>query len=208
MLNANANGATSGTTEIARMLTVRGTVTSAGQALDHVQYLGDRFVLTEFGRTITLHSDDLGGRFLVDAERRMLRPIDPGTQRVQIEHLRELVGEISVHRDPDLVEVGGFTCHRYRICNDSSRLVIAAEACCTRIDAVGLTALQRERRVEAILHPFALPLEADELVISSMTRTYANGFQHTQTYKHASLAPMIEDLTRIEAFMAFPVIGR
>lgn len=202
MLNANY------ATEIARMLTVRGTVTAAGQALNHTQYLGDRFVVTEFGRTITLHSDDLGGRFLVDSERRMLRPIDPGTQRVQIEHLRELVGEISVHRDPEPVEVSGFVCHRYRICNDSTRLVIAAEACCTRLDSVGLTALQRERRGEAILHPFALSLEADELVISSMTRTYANGFEHKQMYRHSSLTPVIEDLARIEEFLAFPVVGR
>ncbi len=204
----NANGATRAATGTARMLTVRGTVTAAGQPLQHVQYLGERFVVTEFGRTITLHSDDVGGRFLVDVERRMLRPIDPDSQRVQVEHLRELVGQINVHRDPEPVEVSGFLCHRYRICNDSPRLVISAEACSTRIEAVGLTALQRERRIEAVLHPFALPLDVDELVISSMTRTFANGFQHTQTYQHTSLTPAIEDLSRIEGFLRFPVIGQ
>ena len=71
--------------------------------------------------------------------------------------------------------------------------------------AVAATALHEERLLEAKLHPFALPLAPDELVVRSTTRTYANGFQHTQSYRLATLTTEIEDLKSLEALLAYPI---
>ncbi len=192
-------------TEATQMLTVRGNITSSGQSLEHVQYLTESFVVTELGRSTILHCPSLGGRFVVDRVKHQLRRVEVASQTVQMEHLREMVGTVSVHRDAEPVELDGFTCHRYRLCNDSTRIVVSAEAFCTRIGAVGQTALHHERAFEARLHPFALPLEADELVVRSVTRTFANGFQHTQSYRHASLATRIEAIESLEELLRYPV---
>jgi hypothetical protein len=186
-------------------LTVRGTITTAGHSIPHVQYLTDSFVVTELGRSTIVHSTALGGRFVVDRALRRLKRVDPLAQNVQVEHLRELVGAIAVHRDPELVEVDGFPCRRYRLCNDSTRLVVSAEAYCTRLPEIAATALHDERQVEAQLHPFVLPLEPDELVVRSTTQTFANGFQHTQSYRLGSLERGIADLEALEALLAFPI---
>jgi hypothetical protein len=192
-------------TRSATALTVRGTITTGVQSVAHVQYLTAGFVITEIGRSLIVHSSTLGGRFVVDRTRGRLRRVDPGAQTLQIEHLRELVGAVSVHRDEETIEVEGFRCQRYRLCNDSSRIVVAAEAFCTRFGAVAATALHDERQLEAKLHPFALPLQPDELVVKSTTRTYANGFQHTQSYQLSNLADYIEDLESLETPLAYPI---
>jgi len=188
------------------ILMVRGAITTAGHSIEHIQYLTDRYVLTLMGRAAILHSAELGGRFVVDQSNSHLRRIDLSAQSVQIGHLRELVGTVSVHRDPEEVSAGGYLCRRYRLCNDSTRIVVAAEALCTRIDAAGRTALHEERAFEARLHPFALPLERDEVVVSSTTRTYTNGFQHTQSYQLTSVVEGVESLGAFEAYLTFPIV--
>ena len=186
-------------------LTVRGTITTAGNSIPHVQYLTDTFVVTAIGRSTIIHSTALGGRFVVDRALGRLRRVDPLSQSIQVEHLRELVGTVAVHRDPELVEVDGFTCRRYRLCNDSTRLVVSAEAFCTRLPEIAATALHDERQVEAQLHPFVLPLEPDELVVRSTTRTFANGFHHTQNYQLGSLEHSIADRESLEALLSYPI---
>ncbi|MDR0788389.1 MAG: hypothetical protein LBG44_11085 [Gemmatimonadota bacterium] len=194
-------GGSPGTTQ----LTVRGKITAAGATVDHVQYLSERFVLTEMGTTTTIHAAELGGRFVVDTASQRLRRVTTSPDDIQISHLREIIGEVDIHRDPVMVERSGFICRRYRVCNDSTRIVISAEAFCARIDAVGRTALHAERMFEAALHPLALPLDPDELVIGSTTRTYANNYQHLQSYTLTSLTETIEDPERIQAYLSFPV---
>lgn len=187
------------------ILTVRGTITTSGQSLEHVQYITDVLVVTELGGAVVLHSTELGGRFVVDRTARVLRRVDPSSQIVQVGHLKELVGEVSVHRDPVIREIDGYECRRYRLCNDSGKIVVSADAYCARFEVIGRSALQNERRFEAELHPFALPLEPDELVIRSTTRTFANGFQHTQSYQHESMTEGIERLSVIMEYLAFPI---
>ncbi len=186
-------------------LTVRGNITAAGVTLDHVQFLTERFVVTEIGDTTTLHASELGGRFVVDVSGRRLRRVGISGDDVRISHLREMIGDVAVHRDPEPVTMGGFVCRRYRLCNDSSRIMISAESFCARVAAIGRTALHDERSFEVALHPLALPLDPDELVVSSTTRTYANGYQHVQSYHLASLTEGIEEVERIEAFLKFPI---
>jgi hypothetical protein len=130
-----------------------------------------------------------------------------GPQNVQIAHIRELIGEVTMHLDPDSTVIGGFTCRRYRVCNDSPHIVIAAEAFCTTVESVRQTALPEERKMEAVLHPLALPLAPDELVVESTTRSYANNDQHIQTYALVSVKETIDrdDIRRIEAYLGFPV---
>jgi hypothetical protein len=188
-----------------QMLTVRGRITSSGQSLDHVQFMTENYVVTELGRLTILHCPALGGRFVVDTIQRMLRRVEVTSQAVQIQHLREMVGSVSVHRDPEPIELHGFTCHRYRLCNDSTKIVVSAEAFCAHVEAVGRTALQQERAFEAQLHPFALPLDPDELVVASTTRTFSNGFQHVQSYRHSSLADQIEQIDTLEDLLRFPI---
>jgi hypothetical protein len=185
-------------------LTVRGNITAAGVTLDHVQYLSERFVVTEIGDTTTLHAAELGGRFVVDVLGRRLRRVGISGD-IRISHLREMIGEVAVHRDPEPVAMSGFVCRRYRVCNDSQRIVISAESFCARVEAIARTALHDERTFEVALHPLALPLDPDELVVSSTTRTYANGYQHVQCYRLASLTEGIEEIRRVEDFLRFPI---
>ena len=186
---------------------VRGMIVTAGHSVSHVQYLTEEFVVTELGRSAVIHSTVLGGRFVVDRSHCRLRRVDPVAQTVQVEHLRELVGSVEVHRELEMVEVDGFPCRRYRLCNDSTRLVVAAEAFCTRLQEVAATALHEERTLEARLHPFVLPLDPDELVVRSTTRTFANGFEHTQSYQLSSLERKIENFAALEALLAYPIDG-
>jgi hypothetical protein len=186
-------------------LTVRGHITAAGITLDHVQYLADRFVVTEVGKTTTLHAAELGGRFVVDVAGQRLRKVGVTAEDIQIAHLREMIGEVAMHRDPEPVSLAGFVCRRYRLCNDSSKIVISAEAFCARVPGIACTALHEERAFEVALHPLALPLDPDELVVSSTTSTYANGYRHVQRYRLISLSEGIEEIGRIEGYLRFPV---
>jgi hypothetical protein len=191
---------------IVAAFTIEGSIVSSGHALEHRQYVTGEYVVTELGRSVTVHVVRLGGRFAVDPIERRLRPIEPSAQRIQIEHLRGLVGAVSVHCDPDQAEVDGFACRRYRLCNDSSRITIAAEAYCTRVGGIERTALHAERCVEAKLHPFALPLEPDEVVVRSTTRTFTNGYQHLQEYRLHTLTTGIRDRHLIERLLDYPVV--
>jgi hypothetical protein len=186
------------------VFTLYGSITTAGQTVSHTQYLTPDFVVTEFGRSLIVHNASLGGRYVVDRIEHRLRAIDLASQRIQIEHLRQLVGAVTVHLEEEEMEIDGFRCRRYRLCNDGSRIVISAEAYCARLNGIGDTALHEERKLEAELHPFALPLERDEIVVRSSTRTFTNGFQHLQQYQLLRLLPRIDDLASLAGLMSYP----
>jgi hypothetical protein len=186
-------------------LTIVGSLTTAGQSLPHLQYLTEEYVVTEVGRSVVLHSVALGGRFIVDRTERRLRRVAVEPHRVHIDHLRELIGRISIHRDETFTNLDGFHCRRYRLCNDGQRIVISAEAFCTRYPPAARTALHLERTFEARLHPLSLPLDRDEVVVRSTTHTFSNGFQHTQCYQLLRIDRHIDRRDALDELLAFPL---
>jgi hypothetical protein len=187
--------------------TLRGAFTSAGRTVPHLQYLTGRYTVTEFESSVVLHAPSLGGRFVVDRPRGLLRRIDDSAQRAQLDHIRAVLGVFHVDRSTNQCDIDGFRCRLYTVRNENGRIMIDAEAWCTRVEGAEATALQSGRLYDAELHPFTLPLEADEIVVRSLMRTMANGDEQRQSYQLLGLLPRIDDRPTVDDLLTLPIAG-
>lgn len=194
-------------TDIGAEFTINGTFTAGGRTVVHRQYLTERYVATEFEGSVAIFVSALGSRFIVDRSERLLRSMNIASQRAQLEHIRAVLGSVIVERSERPCEIDGYTCRLHTLRNESGRISIVAEAWCTRVQGAASTALRHERAFDSGLHPFALPLDPEELVVRSVMRTYANGTEQRQAYRLRELQPTIANPHTFERYLEYPIVG-
>lgn len=186
---------------------ISGTFTAGGRTVAHRQYVTERYVATEFEGSVAIFVASLKSRFIVDRSERLLRPMNVASQRAQLEHIRTVLGSVIVERSEQPCRIDGFTCRLHTLRNESGRISIVAEAWSTKVPGAESTALRHERDFDAGLHPFALPLDPDELVVRSVMRTFANGTEQRQAYRLRELEPIIATPDLFERYLDYPIIG-
>ncbi len=186
---------------------LQGSFTAGGRTISHRQYLSDHYVLTEFEGSSVLFSADHGERFLVDRVRRQLVPMDVPGHRVRLEHIQTVLGTVVTECSSRVHVVDGYPCRLHSLRNERGRIDILAEAWCTTLPGAEMTALHRERAIEAQSQPFFLPLASDEIVVRSMFRTRANGVESRQMYQLLSLACGSEQVLEFDVLLDYPVRG-
>ena len=163
--------------------TLYGTLTLYGRTSRQKQLITEDYVVTEVERGVFIFLRDRRERFLVDRAASRLRRLEWATQRIRVDRLRPVIGDIEVMQDEGEVERRGFRCRRYRFGNANARVVIAGEALAAAVDGIERTALAAERAFDALDQPFALPLQPSEVVVESRLRTVAADFEQNQVYE-------------------------
>ena len=187
--------------------TIRGTLTLYGRSVPQIQYLSDRYVATQVDRGMFIYLASRGERFLVDRGVSRLRRIEPDVQRIRIDRLRELIGEMKVTRHEEAVEVAGYSCTRFTFENSAARIVISGETLVARVPGVEETALQAERAHDGLNQPFTLPLEPDHVVVASKLRTVATDFEQNQLYALTAVDDGIDDMREMDRIARLAIIG-
>lgn len=187
--------------------TIRGTLTLYGRSVSQTQYVSDRYVATQVDRGMFIFLASRGERFLVDRGVSRLRRIEPDVQRIRVDRLREVIGDMRVTRHEELVEMAGHSCTRFTFENSAARIVIAGETLVARVPGIEETVLQAERDHDAANQPFALPLEPDQVVVASRLRTVATDFEQNQAYSLCSIEPRIETVADLDRIARLAIIG-
>lgn len=188
--------------------TIRSSLSAHGHAVQQVQYVTSEYVITDVGRSTTLFSRSLGGRFIVDRGRRQLTRFDPAAQKQQVEQIRALLGTLQIVRDERTVLIDGRCCRVIRVTNQDARLVLSIETYCTRVEELAESALGAERAFDALYQPFAVPLHPDEIVVRSTTRALAASFGQSQTLRLLTMEPGPENVPGLEDVLDFELVAQ
>lgn len=194
-------------TRIVVGFTIRGTLTLFGRTVAQTQYVTEQYVITEVERSMFIFLADRDERFLVDRSANRLRRIDPGQQRIKVERLRSLVGDVAIETEERAAERNGFICRRHRFENANARIIISGETLSASIEGVEKTALQAEREHDATHQPFSLPLGTGEVVFESTLRTMAADFEQNQRYRLDSLVPGTSTMAEVDRIARMSIIA-
>jgi hypothetical protein len=169
-----------------RLLELRTTAVAGGREFLQTQLLAPEFVLTRIGHGTILFLRDGGGRYAVDREQRVLRPIATGAVRsADPSSPRPTLAAVSLHDGP--VEKDGHPCRRLTVESRVGQVVLSTESYYARLTGVERTALHAERLLGA---PAAYPahlLLPDEVLIFAITTVRQGDFEQTQTSRLRSV---------------------
>lgn len=187
--------------------TIRGTLTLFGRTVAQTQYVTEQYVITEVERSMFIFLADRDERFLVDRGANRLRRIEPGQQRIRVDRLRPLIGEVEITTDEEGVERNGVPCRRHRFGNANARIIISGETLSGQVPGIENTALQAEREHDAKHQPFSLPLGRQEVVFESTMRTIAADFEQNQQYRLDSLVPGTNAMGEVDRIARMSIIA-
>src|SRR5690606_23461958 len=94
--------------------TIRGRLSLYGRSMLQVQYVTDRYVITQVDRGMFIFLPDRDERFLVDRVASRLRRIEEPAQRIRVDRLRAVIGDIEITSDDEDVDDAGRQCRRFR----------------------------------------------------------------------------------------------
>jgi hypothetical protein len=186
---------------------IRMRVSVHGTEIPQTQVVTENYVFTTVGPTSLLFRPQTGGRYLVDHEKRTLKPLDLTAQLAQMEQLRDAIGEVSITSQPAAEPVDGYTCTHHVIRTEHSRIMVEGEMFSTRIPGLERTALGAERRFDKTYQPFGVSLEDDELVVHSRTSLVSAGFEQSQETRLESVAEGAPDLALLDAAQGYKVVS-
>lgn len=187
--------------------TIRMRVSVRGAEIPQTQVATENYVFTTVGPTSLVFLPRSGARYLVDHEKKTLKPLDLAAQLAQMEQLRDAIGEVRVTSAPADAPVDGFACTRHEIRADHARIMVEGEMFSTRIAGLERTALGAERAFDRIYQPFGVRLEDDELVVFSRTSLVSAGFEQSQETRLEGVQEGAPDLALLDAAQGYKVIS-
>lgn len=186
--------------------TVRSVVRIHNHEFTQTQLATENYVVTKLDRALLLFWAERGARFQVDTVQRRLKPLDLSGQQAQLERLRPLVGKVHITRGGE-ERVEGFDCHHYSIHNESAQIVLAGEAYVTRVPGLERTVLAADRELEAQSQLLRIPLQPDELIVLSTSKTLSQGFEQSHSQRLLSVEPSVEELESFDELLSYRIAG-
>ncbi|MDR3365663.1 MAG: hypothetical protein LBO71_01650 [Prevotellaceae bacterium] len=176
---------------------------AAGREIAQRLFVTDLYAYVELAGRQAIYLPEKNAQYLIDTAKGQLQKIDLSAQAVQLQKVRQLIGEVAVEEN-----AGEKPGHRRLHLANVNRSVVSfdMEAETAEVEGLEQTAFGKFEEFQAPLRPVSIPLKANEVVFSMKSALILGG-QAQESSGNILEVKKVENAQQFDGYLRFSIVN-